>query len=111
LVETRGLEDFVNTEDAIKHLDDAVDHILAARVGFGVGDDVPEVPHEALDVALGAHEGYRDVRRQVRQALETLVEVKDPNIRKAAFAVEEHFNHLVSIAVEVGFAVGAMTRR
>lgn len=97
-------------EDAIRHLHEALKHLLAARVGLGFGDS-PDVPHEALDLALGADARARDVRRQVRLVLDLLLVSDGAEIHQAAFDLEAAFNTLVSIGLDVGFKVGVMTRK
>jgi hypothetical protein len=90
----------------VGHIDEALDHLLAVRAGLGI-DDVPEPASRALDAAFTEDETARAVRRGVQQALEHLRTAEGDEAREAAFyAAEEAVNHLVSVLLDLGFAVG-----
>lgn len=95
------------TDRAVGHLGDALGALLAARVELGVlAEDLP-VPDEALDAALAGDASYQEARGQLRDAVEALLDLApEGEHRRLVLTVEEMANHLVVVAVEVGWKVG-----
>jgi len=87
-----------------KHLVAALDHILAVLVTEGHLPLTP--PVEALDAALGADVTYQEARAEVRVALEVLHgAAKEHGLERLVLAYEAAANHMVVLAVEVGWRV------
>lgn len=96
-----------NTERAVGHLDAALGALLAARVELGVLVEELPVPDEAIDAALAGDEGYQEARGQLRDAVQALLALApEGEHRRLVLAVEEVANHLVVVAVGVGWKVG-----
>ena len=75
----------MNTEDLTERLDVALDAVLAVRVALAGLSGAP-LPEEALDVALGMHQGFQTARRGF---VEALLQLRDAGATdEAIFAVE-----------------------
>jgi len=103
----------MNIKDATKHLDIVLDHLLVLRLELGLGDDdVPEVPHQALDEALGQDEDAQAARVEIRRALDTLMATSETEVQRAALLrLEENFNARVATALDIGFRLGWIAAR
>ena len=93
----------MNSDDLTDHLDAALDAVLAARLALGGLSGTP-LPEEAMDTALGLHQGFQEARRGFVAAL---VHLRDAGVTdEAVFAIEAAAHHLAGQAAEVGWALG-----
>lgn len=97
----------MDTVALAERLDGAVDHLLAVRVALG-GLSGPPLPEEALDVALGRHEGFQGARQGFVAALEVARAAGLTD--EAIYGVEAAAHHLAGQAAEVGWALGVTAR-
>lgn len=93
----------MSTDDLTERLDQALDGILAVRVALAGGTG-PALPEEALDAALGLHQGFQQARRDFVAALQALQvqAVAD----EATLVVEATAHAMVSQAAEVAWRLG-----
>lgn len=97
----------MNPEDLTDHVDVALDALLAVRLALG-GLSGTALPEEAMDTALGLHQGFQEARRGFVAAL---VHLRDAGVTdEAVFAIEAAAHHLAGQAAEVGWLL-AMTAR
>lgn len=94
-------------DDLPERLDVALDAVLTVRVALG-GLSGPPLPEEALDVALGGHEGFQGARQGFVAAVE--VARAAGLTGEALCGVEAAAHHLAAQAVEVGWALGVTAR-
>ena len=74
---------------------------------MGLLADESPVPDEALDAALGAHRGYQEARAEIRTALDVLHgAARVHGLEKLVLDFEAATNHMVAVAVEVGWQLG-----
>ena len=98
----------MNTEDLTERLDVALDAALTVRVALGGLVDTP-MPEEAMDTALGLHEGYQVARRGF---VEALVHLRDAGITdEALFTLVAAAHDLAGQAAEVGWMLGVTAQR
>ena len=97
----------MDNRDLKDHLDATLDHLLSVRVAL-IGLTGAPMPEEALDIALGLHQGYQTARRSFVAAL---VHLRDAGVTdEAIFGVEAAGHHLAGQAAEVGWALGVTVR-
>ena len=88
-------------EDALEHLEDAVDELLAA--GVALGGLPASTPVAALDWALLVDPVYQAARTAASAAWAPLTDGADPRL---AMRAEETVNALVVAACDVGYRLG-----
>ena len=83
---------------------------LGSRWAWGAssgGHQGLPVAVEALDAALADDANYQEARGQFRDAVQALLALEpEGERRRLVLALEEMANHLVVVAVEVGWKVG-----
>lgn len=97
----------MSDEDLTDRLDAALDALLAVRVALG-GLSGPLLPEEALDVALGLHQGYQEARRGFVAALEAVRRAGVTD--EVVFTLEAAAHHLAAQAAEVGWSLRLTAR-
>lgn len=96
----------MNADDLTDHLDAALDHLVAARALGGLA--AAPLAEEALDVALGLHEGFQTARRGF---VEALVRLRDTGATEEAISeLEAAVHHLAGQAAEVGWSLSITAR-
>lgn len=93
----------MNAQDLAERLDKALDGILAVRVALAGGTGLA-LPEDALDAALGQHQGFQQTRRDFVAALEA--EHRAGADADGIFAVEAAAHAMVSQAAEVAWRLG-----
>ena len=88
-------------EDALAHIEDAVDELLSATVALDGAP--PSTPVTALDRALLVDPVYQTARTVASEAWAPLTEGADPRL---AMRAEETVNALVVAACDVGYRLG-----
>lgn len=98
----------MSTDDLTERLDQALDGILAVRVTLAPAS-CPALPEEALDAALGLHQGFQAARREFVAALQALpvTGVADD----AIFSIEQAAHAMVSQGIEVAWQLGCIANQ
>ena len=99
--------------DLLGHLDDALEHLLAARLRAGVGAPLPaSVPTKALEAAAATDDNYVQARREAADAVVTLVAAveHDRELVALALSAEAALQGLVAAGTDLGWRVAATAR-
>jgi hypothetical protein len=97
----------MSTNDLIERLDVALDAVLAVRVTLG-GVAGPALPDDALDAALGLHQGFQEAGRDFVDALQAVH--RGGAADEAILGIEAAAHAMVGQAAEAAWRLGLLVR-